>query len=153
QSDPYASLAQPLDQQPSGQITNDVGNTVIVPKENEPFADTMQRAAAQGRKTTPEQTNREVATMPEKVAETLVAAPVIGAGLTALEAGPNEVAGAVKAGLAALIPAATRGVQGFTAWAAEHPYTAKVLWEGLKYAIAGTTAGAASKIAGKVIKS
>src|SRR5262249_23025556 len=31
-----------------GQQTNDVGNTVIVPKDGESFADTMRRAAAHG---------------------------------------------------------------------------------------------------------
>jgi hypothetical protein len=64
----------------TGQQVNDVGNTVIVPKDGEDFADTMKRAAAQGKKTTPEQINKEVATMPGKAATVLAAAPVIGAG-------------------------------------------------------------------------
>ena len=46
--------ARPAQQAPpSGEVTNDVGNTVIVPKDGESFADTMKRAAAQGQKTTP----------------------------------------------------------------------------------------------------
>jgi hypothetical protein len=70
---------QPLPTETPGQITNDVGNTVIVPKDGEDFGDTMRRAAAQGQKTTPEQINREVATMPGKAATVLAAAPAIGA--------------------------------------------------------------------------
>ena len=77
---------------PSGEITNDVGNTVIVPKDGESFSDTMKRAAAQGQKTTPDQINREVATMPGKAATVLAAAPAIGAGGSALLAAPGELA-------------------------------------------------------------
>jgi hypothetical protein len=64
----------------TGEVTNDVGNTVIVPKEGESFSDTMQRAVVQGRKTTPAMLNAEERTMPAKVAQTVAAAPLIGAG-------------------------------------------------------------------------
>jgi hypothetical protein len=85
--------ARPAQQAPpSGEVTNDVGNTVIVPKDGESFADTMKRAAAQGQKTTPDQINREVATMPGKAATVLAAAPAIGAGGSALLAAPGELA-------------------------------------------------------------
>jgi hypothetical protein len=86
---------------PSGEITNDVGNTVIVPKDGESFSDTMKRAAAQGQKTTPDQINREVATMPGKTAETLGAAATIGAGGAALigTAGSPSALGATESGL------------------------------------------------------
>lgn len=85
--------AKPAQQAPpSGEITNDVGNTVIVPKDGESFSDTMKRAAAQGQKTTPDQINREVATMPGKAATVLAAAPAIGAGGSALLAAPGELA-------------------------------------------------------------
>jgi hypothetical protein len=69
-----------------------------------------------------------------------------------IPAGAAEVAGAVRAGLTALVPAATKGVQSVTAWAADHPTTAKLLWEGLKLAVYqhALTKGAAS-LAGKVI--
>lgn len=78
--------------QDTGQQTNDVGNTVIVPKDGESFADTMQRAAAQGKKTTPEQINKEVATAPKKAAEVLAAAPAMGVGGAAALAIPGEIA-------------------------------------------------------------
>src|SRR5690242_8874056 len=48
----------------AGQVTNDVGNTVIVPKEGESFADTMKRAAAYGKTVTQDQINKELATAP-----------------------------------------------------------------------------------------
>jgi hypothetical protein len=76
----------------SGQVTNDVGNTVITPKDGESFADTMKRAAAQGQQTTPDQINREIATMPGKAATVLAAAPAIGAGGATALAAPGELA-------------------------------------------------------------
>jgi hypothetical protein len=74
-----------------GQITNDVGNTVIVPKEGESFADTMKRAAAYGKTVTPQQINTELATAPKKAAETVAAAPLIGAGGAAALSGLGEL--------------------------------------------------------------
>ncbi len=74
----------------AGQITNDVGNTVIVPKEGESFADTMKRAAAYGKTVTPQQINAELATAPKKAATVLAAAPAIGAAGTAALASPGE---------------------------------------------------------------
>ncbi len=79
---------------PSGEVTNDVGNTVIVPKDGESFADTMKRAAAYGKTVTQDQINKEMASAPGKVATTLAAAPVIGAGGAASLAAPGEIAGA-----------------------------------------------------------
>jgi hypothetical protein len=81
-------------QQQTGQVTNDVGNTVIVPKEGESFADTMKRAAAYGKTVTPQQINAEVRTMPGKAATVLAAAPVIGAAGAASLAAPGEISGA-----------------------------------------------------------
>jgi hypothetical protein len=75
---------------PSGQVTNDVGNTVIVPKDGESFSDTMTRAAAQGQQTTPDQINKEVATMPGKAATVLAAAPAMGFGGAAALAAPGQ---------------------------------------------------------------
>lgn len=77
---------------PSGQVTNDVGNTVIVPKPGESFDDTMRRAAAQGQVTTPQQISAETRTIPGKAATVIGAAPLIGAGGTAALAIPGEVA-------------------------------------------------------------
>lgn len=78
-----------------GTMTNDVGNTVIVPKEGESFSDTMARAAKQGQRTTPEQVNKELATAPAKAATVLGAAPIIGAGGAAALAAPGEIADAI----------------------------------------------------------
>src|SRR5579859_7541154 len=83
---PLEQLAQAPDATqapPSGEITNDVGNTVIVPKPGESFADTMARARAYGATVTQDQISKEMATAPKKVATVLAAAPVIGAGGTA----------------------------------------------------------------------
>jgi len=75
----------------SGQMTNDVGNTVIVPKPGESFSDTMARAAQQGRATTQDQINKEVATAPGKAATVLAAAPLAGAGGAAGLTGMGEL--------------------------------------------------------------
>jgi hypothetical protein len=75
----------------AGQQTNDLGNTVIVPKDGESFADTMQRAAAFGKTATQSDINKEMASAPKKVAETLAAAPAIGAAGAGLLAVPGEL--------------------------------------------------------------
>src|SRR6266705_1208960 len=75
----------------TGQVTNDVGNTVIVPKDGESFTDTMKRAAAHGKTVTQDQINKELATAPKKAATVLAAAPAIGAGGAAALAVPGEV--------------------------------------------------------------
>lgn len=68
----------------TGEIKNDVGNTVIVPKDGESYLDTIKRAVAHSQSMTPEQHqaafDKEVKTMPGKAATVLGAAPVIGAG-------------------------------------------------------------------------
>jgi hypothetical protein len=63
----------------SGEQLNDVGNRVIVPRPGEEFADTMKRAVASGKTVTQPQIDAEMKTAPAKVAQTLTAAPVIGA--------------------------------------------------------------------------
>jgi hypothetical protein len=84
--------------QNEGEIVNDVGNKVIVPKEGESFADTMKRAIQYHDSLTPEQRqaaiNKEVGTMPKKAAEALGGAAVAGI------AGPAALAGAGEAGAA-----------------------------------------------------
>jgi hypothetical protein len=105
----------------TGQQTNDVGNTVIVPKQGESFLDTMKRAATQGKQTTQGQMNAELQTAPKKLLETLTAAPAIGA------LGAAGIAGAGEAGAATPGVAKTAGpVIGQTAkavgsWTAAHP--------------------------------
>lgn len=82
---PGYSLEQP-GQAPStpGEIKNDVGNTVIVPKDGESYLDTIKRAVAHSNSMTAEQHqaafDKEVKTMPGKAATVLGAAPLIGAG-------------------------------------------------------------------------
>lgn len=88
--EPLLSEKAEAQAQANGQITNDVGNTVIVPKDGESFSDTMKRAASQGQQTTPEQINKEIATAPGKAATVLAAAPVVGAAGAAALAAPGE---------------------------------------------------------------
>jgi hypothetical protein len=87
------------DPRQTGEITNDVGQKVIVPKDGEAFADTLKRAIAYHKSLTPEQQkaalDAETATMPKKTAQTLGAAATIGV------VGPTLLATAGEAGLAA----------------------------------------------------
>lgn len=73
--------------QNTGQVTNDVGNPVIVPKDGESFSDTMARAVQRGQSLSPAQkqdeVDKEMSTAGGKVATTLAAAPAIGAALAA----------------------------------------------------------------------
>lgn len=80
----------------TGQVTNDVGNQIIVPKDGESFADTMKRAAAHGKTVTQDQINKELATAPGKVATVVGAAPAIGAGGAAALAAPGEIPAAAE---------------------------------------------------------
>jgi hypothetical protein len=80
----------------AGQQMNDVRNTVIVPKDGEKFSDTMARAAAQGKKTTPAEVSKEVSTMPKKIATVVAAAPAMGAAGTAALAAPGGLPGAIE---------------------------------------------------------
>lgn len=85
----------------TGEITNDVGQKVIVPKDGEAFADTVKRAIQYHKSLTPEQQqaalDAETATMPAKTAQTLGAAAGIGVAGPALLAVPGEVASAGSA--------------------------------------------------------
>lgn len=101
----------------AGQQMNDVGNTVIVPKDGEKFSDTMARAAAQGKKTTQAEINKEVSTMPKKVAAAVLAAPVAGAAGTAALAAPGGLPGAIE-----MLEKA----------AAAHPFVAHIITRGIE---------------------
>jgi hypothetical protein len=92
--EPLASEKAEAKAAQAGQVTNDVGNTVIVPKDGESFADTMARAVKQSQSTTQDQINRELATAPKKAAQVLAAAPAIGAGGVTALAAPGEMYGA-----------------------------------------------------------
>lgn len=140
----------------TGEITNDVGNKVIVPKDGEEFGDTLARAVSHYRSMSPQERTdayrKELATAPAKAGETLAAAPLLGFGGGAGLASPLELHSAMTAGFKALLPAVTSGVVGLGNWAEAHPVAAKALWEGLKVVMMGTAAGAGARIAGRVIK-
>jgi hypothetical protein len=107
------------DPQKTGEITNDVGNKVIVPKDGESFDETMKRAVQHYQSLSPEQRqaaiDKEVKTMPGKAATTLAAAPVIGAAGAAGLAVPGELVNAVGQ-----IPAAAERVLQMSEQALEH---------------------------------
>ena len=80
----------------SGQVTNDVGEQVIVPQPGESFADTVKRGVALGKQrqqagTQQAAIDKETATIPSKTAQTLGAAAGIGAIGPALLAAPGEL--------------------------------------------------------------
>lgn len=147
-----AAQAGAIDSTPSGEGTNDVGEKIIIPKDGESFEDTMRRAAAHGKSVNQSDIDKEMATAPGKVAETVASAPAMGAAGVAALAGPGELAGATSAAIKNLLPAVTKGVQGIGEWAEAHPMTARMIWEGLKLSaqFAGLYKGA--QAAGKVIK-
>jgi hypothetical protein len=62
-----------------GQVTNDVGEQIIVPKDGESYQDTIRRAIARGKTVQQSDIDKEMATAPRKVAAVLTAAPVVGA--------------------------------------------------------------------------
>ncbi|MGO8811971.1 MAG: hypothetical protein ACLQJF_21135 [Candidatus Sulfotelmatobacter sp.] len=86
--------------QQTGEITNDVGQKVIVPKDGESFQDTMRRAVQYHQSLTPEQQkaaiSAETETIPKKAAQTIAAAPAIGAVGTAALAAPGEIVQGVR---------------------------------------------------------
>lgn len=93
---------------------------------------------------TPNMSEQDKASFEQGKAAGAVSVPVV--------AGAVAAPAAIWGGINALAPAMTRGVVGMTAWAAEHPIAAKMIWEGLKASMYGTAAGAGAKIAGKIIK-
>lgn len=127
----------------TGQETNDVGNTVIVPKDGESFADTMKRAAAAGGNVTQSDIDKEMATAPKKVAETLVAAPAIGAVGAGLLAAPGELYG-----LASQLPQlGSQTINAAKALAQAHPEAAKTIGKMLLTGALGGDLGHSAKTA------
>lgn len=137
QSDEQNTPSTADDPRKTGEIVNDVGNKVIVPKDGESFADTMKRAVEYHKSLTPEQQqaaiNKEVATMPKKTAETLGAAATIGAVGPAVLAIPGEVAEA----LPSVLTHTVEGVKAVIAWAAKNPVQAYLLYQVMKDLIPG----------------
>ena len=147
--------SQSEDPSQTGYLTNDVGNRVIVPKDGESFSDTVKRAIQYHKSLTPEQQQdamqREVATMPEKTAETLGAAAGIGVLGPAALASPLEIHALMGAGIKALTPALISGTVAVGEWAEAHPIAAKTIMETLKMVLAGTIAGKVADHAKRVI--
>jgi hypothetical protein len=125
------------DPRKTGEIVNDVGNKVIVPKDGESFADTMKRAVQYHKSLTPAQQqaaiDKEVATMPTKTAQTLGAAATIGVLGPATLAIPGEIAEAVPSVLTHTV----EGVKAIGAWAAKNPVQAYLLYQVMKDLIPG----------------
>jgi len=125
------------DPRKTGEIVNDVGQKVIVPKDGESFADTLKRAVAYHNSLTSKQQkaalDAEAATMPKKTTETLGAAATIGAVGPAALAIPGEVAEAVPAVLTHTI----EGVKAIGAWAAKNPVQAYLLFQVMKELVPG----------------
>jgi hypothetical protein len=137
QEQQQAAIQQPNDPRKSGEIVNDVGNTVIVPKDGESFSDTVKRAVAHQKSLTPEQQqaaiDKEVATMPAKTAQTLGAAATIGAVGPALLAAPGEIAEAVPS----VVTHTIDGVKAIGSWAGKNPVQAYLLFQVLKELVPG----------------
>ncbi len=125
------------DPRKTGEIVNDVGQKVIVPKDGESFSDTVKRAVAYHKSLTPEQQqaalNAEAKTAPKKAAQTLGAAATIGAVGPALLAAPGEIAEALPSVLTHTID----GVKAVTAWASKNPVQAYLLFQVMKELVPG----------------
>jgi hypothetical protein len=107
----------------TGEIKNDVRNTVIVPKDNESYLDTVKRAVAHSNSMTAEEHqaafDKEVKTMPGKAATVLGAAPIIGAGGAAALSAAGGVPAAGEGG--ELVDAAGNAIR------SSDPITTKLL--------------------------
>jgi hypothetical protein len=125
------------DPRKTGEITNDVGQKVIVPKDGESFADTMKRAVTYHKSLTPEQQqaalDAETKTIPKKTAETLGAAATIGAVGPALLAAPGELAEALPSVLTHTVD----GVKAIGTWATKNPVQAYLLFQVMKELVPG----------------
>jgi len=125
------------DPRKTGEITNEVGQKVIVPKDGESFADTLKRAVAYHKSLSPAQQqaalDAETKTMPRKTAQTLGAAATIGVVGPAMLAAPGELAEAVPSVLTHTV----EGVKAIGAWAAKNPVQAYLLYQVMKDLIPG----------------
>jgi hypothetical protein len=125
------------DPRKTGEIVNDVGQKVIVPKDGESFTDTLKRAVAYHKSLTPEQQkaalDAETKTIPKKTAQTLGAAATIGVVGPAMLAAPGELAEAVPSVLTHTV----EGVKAIGAWAAKNPVQAYLLYQVMKDLIPG----------------
>lgn len=124
-----------------GEIVNDVGQKVIVPKDGESFADTLKRAVAYHNSLTPEQRqaaiDAETKTMPKKAAQTLGAAATIGLVGPATLAALGEGGVAIGEAIPSVLVHTTEGVKAIGAWAAKNPVQAYVLYQVIKDLLPG----------------
>lgn len=133
---PPAGYTLEPDSQPvqAGEQRNDVGAKVIVPKNGEDFAATVQRAvqlgnARQAAGTQQSVINKETATIPTKAAQTLGTAATAGIAGPAALALPGEIGGSLAA--------MTSAVKAVGAWANAHPVHAYLVYQALKELIPG----------------
>lgn len=145
QSDPFAEFggvkAEPdtttTDPRKTGEITNDVGQKVIVPKDGESFSDTMKRAVAYHKSLTPEQQqaalDAEAKTMPAKAVEAGIGGPLAAAGTYAAGA----MLPVASAALPSVLMHTTEGVKALGAWASAHPIQAYMLYQVVRDLIPG----------------
>jgi len=146
QSDPFEEFggvkAEPdtketTDPRKTGEITNDVGLKVIVPKDGESFADTMKRAVQYHKSLSPEQQqaalNAEAKTMPAKALEAGIGGPLAAVG--------SYAAGAMVPVASAAVPSVlihtVEGVKALGAWAEANPYKAFMLYQVAKELLPG----------------
>jgi hypothetical protein len=122
----------------SGSSIDRSGNPTIVPKQGEPFAQTMQRGAAFGRTVTPEMRAAELKNAPQKIAATLGTAATMGLAGPAALALPGEIGGATVAAGGALKAAA------------QSPIGHAILAHALKEGMSAAKLGLAYKIFKKI---
>ena len=126
-----------VDPRQTGEITNDVGQKVIVPKDGESFSDTMKRAVAYHKSLTPEQQqaalDAEAKTMPAKTLEAGIGGPLAAVGSYA--AGAMLPVGA--AALPSVLMHTVEGVKALNAWAIKNPVQAILLYHAVKELLPG----------------
>lgn len=131
----------PADPRKTGEITNDVGQKVIVPKDGESFSDTMKRAVAYHKSLTPEQQqaalDAETKTIPAKALEAGIGGPLAAVGSYAAGAMGIAGAGAVADALPSVIMHTTEGVKALNAWALKNPVSAILLYHAVKELLPG----------------
>ena len=127
----------PADPRQTGEITNDVGQKVIVPKDGESFSDTMKRAVAYHKSLTPEQQqaalDAEAKTIPAKALEAGIGGPLAAVGSYA--AGAMVPVGA--AALPSVLMHTVEGVKALNAWAIKNPVQAILLYHAVKELLPG----------------
>jgi hypothetical protein len=165
----YAALARqagavlPPQSNTPGEVTNDVGNTVIVPQNlggsnEEPFSDTLARAIQHQNSLSAAQQQEAIAkeTTPGQIAKDAGALAVAIPASAALPfVGAESLFGihtAIAAGLNTLGPAAQRGVVGLGEWAVKNPVTRALVVEALKKYATKSVEGAAAYGGYKVLK-